>query len=270
MKNWDNKIGIQRSGKLLLIYLMLILFLYACASAPQEAVTLPAQTAPTQIVELQVQLDPTQEPAPQQPAEQQPSPTSSLAETLPTPLAVRPAKKNISQAQMPAAEPESGQAASALQAAAPLSTLPPTEPKVGFTAPDFTLQTVSGETIHLSDMRGQAVVLNYWASWCIPCQEELPALELIRSEYADQGIQIISVNAIEQDSIEKVKATIQKYNLTYNVLLDQENQVYNLYRVGFFPTSFFIDANGVVRDIILGGATHDKFRARVDRLLSGN
>jgi peroxiredoxin len=152
----------------------------------------------------------------------------------------------------------------------PVEDLPPAEPSIGFLAPDFTLQTLDGRTVSLSDFRGRPVVINYWASWCVPCQAELPILESIYQDYQQHGIVILSVNAIEQDNMGDVQGTVTQHALTYPVLLDESEQVWSTYRMLFFPTSLMVDSNGIIREIVLGDTTEENFRAKVDQLIAGN
>lgn len=146
----------------------------------------------------------------------------------------------------------------------------PQEPRVGFRAPDFALQTMDGNLIRLSELTGRAVLINYWTSWCIPCQQELPILEQLHREYQQKGISIVSINAIDQDSLDKVQNTIGQFSMTHPVLLDQGSQFASTYQMFFFPTTILIDASGVIREITLGDSTEAELRASLDRVLAGN
>ena len=145
----------------------------------------------------------------------------------------------------------------------------PTEPKVGFRAPDFTLQTLSGETVRLSDLIGRPVVISYWATWCIPCQQEIPILQNIAQEYQSQGLTVLTVNAIDQDSVRDVQAMVGEKGMTIPVLLDQGNQFASTYGALFFPTTIFVDASGVIRHIRLGDSSEADLRTKVENLLAG-
>jgi peroxiredoxin len=145
----------------------------------------------------------------------------------------------------------------------------PEGPKVGMRAPDFTLHTVDGKSIQFSSLLGQPVVINYWATWCVPCKAEMPILEKIQNEYKARGVVFISVDAIEQDTVDKVQALTSELGTTFPVLLDQGNQFSSVYQAIFFPTTFFIDANGVIRHIVLGDSTEEKFRDAFGKLANG-
>ena len=145
---------------------------------------------------------------------------------------------------------------------------PPVDPSKGFSAPEFSLSTLSGSNITLSELRGKNVVLNYWKSWCIPCMEELVALENLHRTYQGQNVIILSVNGIEDDSLEDVNNLVQEKGLTYPVILDHGEIFWKSYQVLFLPTSFFIDEQGVIRDIAIGGDSEADFKLRIDQLLT--
>ena len=145
----------------------------------------------------------------------------------------------------------------------------PEGPKVGMRAPDFTLQTTDGKSIQLSSLLGQPVVINYWATWCVPCKAELPILEKLHREYQSRGLVLISVDAIEQDTIDKVQVLSGELGITFPILLDTGNQFASNYQALFFPTTYFIDASGVIRHITLGDSTEAKFREALEKILNG-
>lgn len=144
------------------------------------------------------------------------------------------------------------------------------EPQVGFRAPDFSLPAVDGQTYRLGDLLGKYVVVNYWATWCVPCKQELPILEKLHLEYTPRGVSFISINALDQDSLDKVQASISEIGMTFPVLLDQERTFANNYRAIFFPTTFIIDNSGVIREISLGDNTEAELRTSLEKLLAGN
>lgn len=152
---------------------------------------------------------------------------------------------------------------------APALALPEIKPQIGFIAPDFTLQTLDGQVVQLAELRGKPVVISYWATWCIPCKQELPILERLSQEYQAQGVQFLLINAIEQDNLDQVKQYLSESGFTLPVLLDQDNQFHNAYGQLFFPTSYYIDVNGIIQDMKLGDATETDIRAKIGKLLSG-
>ncbi|MFC0299398.1 thiol-disulfide oxidoreductase ResA [Virgibacillus soli] len=119
---------------------------------------------------------------------------------------------------------------------------------VGDEAPDFELKQINEnndlETIRLSDFRGKGVMLNFWATYCKPCETEMPYMEELYKEYKDKGIEIIAVNLDANEFV--VDRFIDKYNLTFPVPYDQRDQVREKYRIIPLPSSFFIDPDGVI------------------------
>ncbi len=145
----------------------------------------------------------------------------------------------------------------------------PVGPQVGLRAPDFSLQAMDGTLYQLSELAGQPVLINYWATWCIPCKAELPILQKLYQEYQQKGLVILTVDAIEQDSADKVQGIISQFGLTFPVLLDHGGQFSGLYQTIFFPTTLFVDASGVIREINLGDSTEVELRASLDKMLAG-
>jgi cytochrome c biogenesis protein CcmG/thiol:disulfide interchange protein DsbE len=123
------------------------------------------------------------------------------------------------------------------------------EPAVGREAPDFTLSTVSGETLQLSDLRGKAVVLNFWATWCGPCQREMPVLEAASQRFADKVV-FLAVDQGEPQDI--VVPYLEELGITFTVPLDEEMKVGDRYHIQGMPTTFFIDEEGIIRHLWVG------------------
>lgn len=141
-------------------------------------------------------------------------------------------------------------------------------PRAGFLAPDFTLRTPIGVRVTLSELRGQAVILNLWATWCPPCQAEMPALQRVYQDYRERGLTVLAVNATDQDRREAVAPFAQQNGLTFPILLDESGEVSRLYLLRSLPTTFFIDAEGVIREVVVGGPISEALlRSWVERLL---
>lgn len=118
-------------------------------------------------------------------------------------------------------------------------------PVMGALAPDFTLFEVEGEQISLSDFRGQPVLINFWATWCGPCRLEMPAIQERFERYKDEGFVVLAVDFDEPAS--DVRAYGKGLGLTFNLLLDPGAEVQKLYRNRSYPSSFFVDAEGVIQ-----------------------
>jgi peroxiredoxin len=143
-----------------------------------------------------------------------------------------------------------------------------TAPQAGFLAPDFQLQTLEGETIKLSDLRGQAVLVNLWATWCPPCRAEMQTLETVYQDYKDQGFTILAVNMTSQDDFDKIKPFIEERKLTYPILLDDKGQVASAYQMKSLPSSFFINRDGTINEVVIGGPMAEALlRTRIEEIL---
>jgi peroxiredoxin len=125
-------------------------------------------------------------------------------------------------------------------------------PVIGYPAPDFTLTTLDGGEFKLSAQRGTPVVLNFWATWCPPCRAELPELRAASERHADQ-IAIVGVNQAETAAT--VARSAPDLGLTYPIPLDQSGTVSRAYGVRSLPSTFFIDRDGVIREIQNGPLT---------------
>lgn len=123
-------------------------------------------------------------------------------------------------------------------------------PLIGARAPDFTLLDLSGQSLRLRDESGGVVVLNFWATWCEPCRSELELLEAVYRTRGPDRLQVLAVNADEPR--EQVAAFREALGLTYPVLLDPGGEVQRLYRVFAYPTTYVIDAAGMIRAIEIG------------------
>lgn len=125
-------------------------------------------------------------------------------------------------------------------------------PMTGFLAPDFTLTALEGGDVQLSTLRGKPVILNFWATWCPPCRAEMPELEALWQRYQDDGLLLIGVDQGEN------AATVERFargvvGTTFPLLLDTNQAVGRAYGVRALPTTVFIDAEGRIQDVRIGG-----------------
>ncbi len=134
-------------------------------------------------------------------------------------------------------------------------------------APDFSLGLFDGGDLRLSDLRGQVVLINFWASWCPPCRVEAPDLQALYADYRGAGFTLIGVNMLES-SPQKALAFIDEYGITYPNGEDREQKVTKLYRVQGPPESFLIDRRGRVRRFYYGSVTYDGVSAAIEELLT--
>lgn len=113
-------------------------------------------------------------------------------------------------------------------------------------APDFTIETLQGDRVSLSDYRGQVVLLNLWATWCPPCREEMPSMQTLYNQLKGRGFSILAVAAPTppRETFEKIKNYIAENEYTFPVLIDSEYKVNGTYGTGSIPTSWIVDTEG--------------------------
>jgi peroxiredoxin len=121
----------------------------------------------------------------------------------------------------------------------------------GQAAPDFSLQTVEGKTVHLSDFRGKGVLLNFWATWCQPCKIEMPWFSELQKQYGPQGLQIIGV-AMDDAGPEEIGKFAHNLGVNYPILVGQEAVGTAYGGVQFLPATFYIGRDGKVLDKVFG------------------
>lgn len=159
------------------------------------------------------------------------------------------------------------QAATAAVVAAPQSvaaSAPVAGLAVGQPAPDFALLTPDGQTMQLSDFKGHPVLLNFWATWCGPCLAEMPLLKKTYDDLKDSGLVLLAVDV--QEKPDTVRKFAEKEQLPFTVLLDETGLVATYYRVTAYPTTFFVDANGVVQSWQRGTLTKTTLDRHLDRI----
>jgi cytochrome c biogenesis protein CcmG, thiol:disulfide interchange protein DsbE len=140
-------------------------------------------------------------------------------------------------------------------------------PRQGFLAPDFSLSNSEGQTYTLSELRGKPVLINLWASWCSPCRAEMPAMQRVYEEYASQGFEILAVNTTFQDDPNRASAFAAELGLTFPIVWDLDGRVSDLYQLRGMPTSFFVDGDGIIQEVIIGGPMAEALlRVRVENL----
>jgi len=133
---------------------------------------------------------------------------------------------------------------------------------VGELAPDFELQTLDGHSMKLSDLQGKKVILNFWASWCDPCKEEMPDMQKFYQSHKNDGIEVIAVNLTNQDNgMDDIKAFVKDYGLTFTIPLDKDGMVSIIYQAFGIPTSYIIDSKGIIREKVIGPMDLEKMES---------
>ena len=124
------------------------------------------------------------------------------------------------------------------------------DPLIDAVAPEISLTTVDGRQVALSDYRGRPVVVNFWASWCVPCRDEFPLLAAARAAHHAEGLEILGI--IHDDSAQSAAAFSATYSAAWPLLVDAEDVAWNAYHGAFVPVSYFIDRAGIVRAVSYG------------------
>jgi cytochrome c biogenesis protein CcmG/thiol:disulfide interchange protein DsbE len=132
-------------------------------------------------------------------------------------------------------------------------------------APGFELRTLDGEAVRLADLRGRPALVNFWASWCIPCREEFELFAAARRRHAEQGLEILGV--IYKDSPEAAAEFYRTHGGTWPALVDPGGTVAAEYGVLGLPITFYVDRRGIVRTVSYGPPPEDVFEAQLALIL---
>lgn len=128
-----------------------------------------------------------------------------------------------------------------------------TAPQKGLPPPAFQLDSLNGDEYRFPPPNNQVVLINFWASWCPPCRAEMPAMQRVYQKYQDSNFEILAVNVTNQDRLEDAASFVEENGLTFPILLDRQGRVSEEYQVNSLPTSFFIDKQGIVQHVVIGG-----------------
>jgi len=138
-------------------------------------------------------------------------------------------------------------------------------PLVGGPAPQFQLDNLDGTKTQISDYRGKVVLLNFWATWCKPCKQEMPEIQAAYEAFKDEGFVVLAINFGEKQK--KAEKLVKEMGLTFPILLDKDLKVAERHNVISLPVTFFIDPNGVIKERVFGGTlTKDQIAAAIQRL----
>jgi peroxiredoxin len=133
-------------------------------------------------------------------------------------------------------------------------------------APLFTLATLDGDSISLRDLRGQVVLVNFWASWCPPCRVEMPGFERIYRDRAQDGFTIVGI-VTDIHARERIRAFLVQHDITYPTVLATPTVIRDYGGIGSLPESFLLDRDGRIRHRVIGFFAEPALRAAVDRML---
>jgi cytochrome c biogenesis protein CcmG/thiol:disulfide interchange protein DsbE len=132
--------------------------------------------------------------------------------------------------------------------------------------PDFSLITFDGETITLSDLRGQVVIINFWASWCPPCRDEAPYLEATWRSYQDQDVMFIGVDYVDAEP--NALAYLEEFDITYPNGLDVGQKISIAYHIKGVPETFYVDKRGQLRGVKIGPLSPPELDDVIEKLLA--
>jgi peroxiredoxin len=139
--------------------------------------------------------------------------------------------------------------------------------KPGSIAPDFSLKTLEGEQVALKEYRGKKVILNFWATWCPPCREEMPEMQKFYQDYKKKDVEILAVNLeYSETKPEKIRDFVKEFGLAFPIPLDEKNTIGKQYRAVSIPTSFFIDKKGIIKKMHIGPMDYEFMEEEIKNL----
>lgn len=137
--------------------------------------------------------------------------------------------------------------------------------KVGSYAPNFSLQGLDGKVYNLADYKGTSVVVNFWGTFCPPCVNEMPALERQSEKWKNDDVVVLGLNLNESPIT--VRSFLNQHNITFPILMDQDI-VRKQYKVISYPTTFYINSEGIIEDIFIGEMQENDIESRIEKLVS--
>lgn len=147
---------------------------------------------------------------------------------------------------------------------------PTVDPITQQIAPDFTLISLDDALVSLSDFRGQAVLINFWASWCAPCRDEMPAIQATYEAHKAEGFVVLGINMTYQDNRKNAEAFAEEYGITFPILLDETGEVTESYGVLGVPTSVFINRDRVIVNTYIGAMTEQQLDTFIQELMNNS
>jgi peroxiredoxin len=139
--------------------------------------------------------------------------------------------------------------------------------KPGSMAPDFTLNTLEGKQISFKEYRGKKVILNFWATWCPPCREEMPEMQKFYQDYKQKDVEILAVNLeYSETKPEKIRDFVKEYELEFPIPLDEKNTTGKQFRAVSIPTSYFIDEEGTITKMHIGPMDYEFMEDEIQKM----
>lgn len=144
-------------------------------------------------------------------------------------------------------------------------------PHPGFPAPSFNLEVFNGDSLSLSDLKGQPVLIFFWASWCSVCKRTMPGLQSVYEEFHERGFEILAINSTFQDTLPSAVSYYESQNYTFPLLIDLDGIVTQDYQVRALPTSVLLNSDGIVVNVVIGAGLSEAYLStQIRELLSIN
>ncbi len=140
-------------------------------------------------------------------------------------------------------------------------------PKEGEAIPDFTLSTLDGRQVHLAELRGSPVLINFWATWCGPCKQEMPLIVEQYNWNKGRGLRVLAIDTLANDNVDDMRAFAKQFNMNFDVLVDKTDAVAGGWNVMGLPTSFFVKSDGTVAKVHVGQMTADQLKEYMQLIL---
>ncbi len=136
---------------------------------------------------------------------------------------------------------------------------------MGRPAPALAATDLDGKPVHLTDLKGRVVLLDFWATWCVPCVTAMPQLQSINDRFAERGLTVIGVNQDHGESARNITAFVRRVGVRYRHVLDPQAEIKRRFRVTGLPTLVLIDAKGMIRAVHVGAA-HDSRQSLAEEI----
>ncbi|MFS0722905.1 TlpA family protein disulfide reductase [Paenibacillus sp. 1P07SE] len=139
-----------------------------------------------------------------------------------------------------------------------------TKPKTGNAAPVLDLPNLEDHPVTVAGERDKLLLLNFWASWCGPCELEAPDLQALHEEHGDR-IDLYAINATKYDKERQAREFVDNFGLTFPILMDREGKAVEMYKIGQFPSTLLIDAEGIIRERVTGVISKAEWEQLIDK-----
>jgi peroxiredoxin len=130
----------------------------------------------------------------------------------------------------------------------------------------FQLKDLDGQPVRIYDLRGKAVWINFWASWCPPCQSETPVIRDLAERYEDRGLEVVGIS-VQETNFDDVRAYAERYQLGYTIAPDLSGDIFRLYRLYGLPTQFFVGPDGAIRSVVLAPLDEESATEQIEAIL---